>query len=143
VTALVRSRFFTQPVTALVTTLICECLFFFYSTSARMAPTPPTEPTWPRFDLRVEDLTHPGVSIFFQSVEPLTALRDAVVASFKWLYTPETAPTKSVSSFSMGPIISDVYSLLKRGVYSASTSIDARCRTHYGRSSEQGDILLP
>jgi len=61
-----------------------------------MAPTPPREPSWPQFDLRVEDLSHPGVSIFFEAVQPLTALRDAVVASYKWLYTPETVPTKSV-----------------------------------------------
>lgn len=61
-----------------------------------MAPTPPEEPSWPQFDLRVEDLAHPGVPIFFEAVQPLAALREAVVASFKWLYTPETAPTKSV-----------------------------------------------
>lgn len=61
-----------------------------------MAPTPPREPSWPQFDLRIEDLSHPGVSIFLASVQPLAALREAVIASFKWLYTPQTAPTKSV-----------------------------------------------
>lgn len=58
-----------------------------------MAPTPPREPSWPQFDLRIEDLSHPGVSIFLASVQPLAALREAVIASFKWLYTPQTAPT--------------------------------------------------
>ncbi|RDB28466.1 hypothetical protein Hypma_016036 [Hypsizygus marmoreus] len=58
-------------------------------------PTPSPEPTWPipRLDLRIDDLAHPGVAVFLDAVNPLTALRDAVTASFKWLYTQETVPT--------------------------------------------------
>jgi hypothetical protein len=48
----------------------------------------------PRLSLRIEDLAHPGASIFLEAVNPLTALRDAVLASFTWLYTPETVPKK-------------------------------------------------
>jgi len=60
-----------------------------------MAPTPTApEPTWPipHLSLRIEDLAHPGTSIFLEAVNPLTALRDAIMASFTWLYTLETAP---------------------------------------------------
>ncbi|KAJ6623177.1 hypothetical protein B0H10DRAFT_2011549 [Mycena sp. CBHHK59/15] len=59
-------------------------------------PTPSPEPEWPlpKLSIRVEDLTHPGVALFFDAVAPATALRAAVVASFKWLYdTPAHAPT--------------------------------------------------
>lgn len=63
-----------------------------------MSPVPPKDPSWPQFDLRVEDLAHPGVSIFFEAVQPLAALRNAIIASYKWLYTPDTAPTKLVSA---------------------------------------------
>lgn len=62
-----------------------------------MAPTPPpSEPVWPipKLSLRVEDLAHPGVAIFLDSVNPLAAIRDAIIASFAWLYTVETAPRK-------------------------------------------------
>ncbi|KAJ7201357.1 hypothetical protein GGX14DRAFT_465181 [Mycena pura] len=61
-----------------------------------MPPTPPPTPEWPlpKFNLRVDDLAHPGVALFFDSVDAHAALRDAVLASFKWLYaTPEHAPT--------------------------------------------------
>ncbi|KAG2069268.1 plant basic secretory protein [Suillus decipiens] len=51
--------------------------------------------TWiiPSFVLRVEDLSHPGASIFFDCVKPKEALKLAVEASYTWLYTPLTAPT--------------------------------------------------
>ncbi|KAF8956074.1 hypothetical protein BDZ97DRAFT_221473 [Flammula alnicola] len=35
---------------------------------------------------------HPGADVFFEAVHPKVALHEAVLASFKWLYTPETAP---------------------------------------------------
>ncbi|KAF9056004.1 hypothetical protein BJ165DRAFT_466498 [Panaeolus papilionaceus] len=59
-----------------------------------MAPTP-IPPSWPfpRLNLRIEDLSHEGVDIFLNAVNPKVALEEAVVASFTWLYTPETAPT--------------------------------------------------
>ncbi|KAF8079104.1 plant basic secretory protein [Lyophyllum atratum] len=59
-----------------------------------MAPTPILEPEWPvpQLSLRIDDLAHPPASIFLEAVDPLTALREAVIASFTWLYTPETAP---------------------------------------------------
>ncbi|KAF7970876.1 hypothetical protein HWV62_22700 [Athelia sp. TMB] len=65
-------------------------------------PTPPVDSTKPktppplkipRFDLRVEDLAHPGAIRFLELVKPVEALTAAVHASYKWLYTPETAPT--------------------------------------------------
>lgn len=62
-----------------------------------MPPIPVPEPSWPipKFALRIDDLNHPGASIFFDAVKPLAALRDATIASFKWLYTPETVPNQS------------------------------------------------
>ncbi|KAL0068525.1 hypothetical protein AAF712_004239 [Marasmius tenuissimus] len=60
-------------------------------------PSSPNEPIqWPipKFNLKVENPAHPGVSVFFQHVDPLSALKDAVVSSFKWLYhTLDKAPT--------------------------------------------------
>ncbi|KAF5385022.1 hypothetical protein D9615_001110 [Tricholomella constricta] len=65
-----------------------------------MAPTPVPEPEWPvpRLSLRIEDLAHPGASIFLEAVNPLKALRAAVIASFTWLYTPATVPKKLAHS---------------------------------------------
>lgn len=60
---------------------------------------PPEEQEWdlPKLNLRVEDLSHPGASIFFESVHPTATLKIAVVASFQWLYkTKDKAPTKLV-----------------------------------------------
>ncbi|KIY50648.1 plant basic secretory protein, partial [Fistulina hepatica ATCC 64428] len=56
---------------------------------------PEPEPTWPypRFDLRVEDISHPGAILFFRNIDDIeSAMREAVTASFKFLYTPETTP---------------------------------------------------
>ncbi|KAF8167508.1 hypothetical protein B0H34DRAFT_646728 [Crassisporium funariophilum] len=59
------------------------------------APVPPPLP-WPipKFNLRIEDLDHQGVDIFLAAVQPKVALREAVIASHKWLYTQDTAPMK-------------------------------------------------
>ncbi|OJA08603.1 hypothetical protein AZE42_07136 [Rhizopogon vesiculosus] len=58
---------------------------------------PPHEPSpsWviPNLVLRVEDMSHAGTSIFFESVKPKEALKLAVEASYTWLYTSHTAPT--------------------------------------------------
>ncbi|KAI4526620.1 plant basic secretory protein [Schizophyllum commune Loenen D] len=60
-----------------------------------MAPVPPDDKTgWPipRLSIRVDDLAHEGAVIFFDVVDPLAALREAVTASFAWLYTKEKHP---------------------------------------------------
>ncbi|KAJ7044986.1 hypothetical protein C8F04DRAFT_1067273 [Mycena alexandri] len=57
-------------------------------------PVPPTEWPYPKLNLRIEDLAHPGAALFLDNVNPLAALRAAVLASFQWLYAkPESAPT--------------------------------------------------
>ncbi|KAG6843387.1 hypothetical protein H0H87_005147 [Tephrocybe sp. NHM501043] len=56
-----------------------------------MAPTPPEWPT-PKFTLHIDDLTHPGTRVFISAVTPLSALRDACLASFAALYTPHSVP---------------------------------------------------
>ncbi|CAA7268060.1 unnamed protein product [Cyclocybe aegerita] len=62
------------------------------------APPPPPPPAppkaWPvpKLLLRVDDLEHDGADVFFQAVQPKQAMYDAVMASFRWLYTPETVP---------------------------------------------------
>lgn len=50
--------------------------------------------TWlmPNFELRVEDLSHPGTRIFFANVNPEEALREAVVSVCSWLYTLQDVP---------------------------------------------------
>lgn len=68
---------------------------------AEAAPVPPPkkpEPNYkiPKFDLRVEDLAHPGAVVFFALIHPTEALTDAVLASYQWLYTLDTVPTKCV-----------------------------------------------
>jgi len=40
----------------------------------------------------VEDLTHPGAQLFFEHVNPVQAMREAVLSVFSWLYTSETVP---------------------------------------------------
>lgn len=60
-------------------------------------PLPPNKPSpsIPTLTLRIDDVNHPGVAIFLGSVaDSSIALRNAVLASFTWLYTPETIPTK-------------------------------------------------
>jgi len=61
---------------------------------------PPTDPfasfSWlcPKFVLRVEDLSHPGASLFFSEIKKVeAALKHAVKQSFDWLYTVDDAPT--------------------------------------------------
>lgn len=57
-------------------------------------PTPdPNDYKIPKFDLRVEDLAHPGAVIFLALIQPVESLTSAVLASYKWLYTPQNAPT--------------------------------------------------
>ncbi|EGN97607.1 hypothetical protein SERLA73DRAFT_92786 [Serpula lacrymans var. lacrymans S7.3] len=58
-----------------------------------MPPTVTPHYTLPKFNIRVEDLSHPGAVLFFDNVQPALALKDAVLASFTHLYTPKTVPT--------------------------------------------------
>ncbi|KAL6304872.1 plant basic secretory protein [Sparassis latifolia] len=62
-------------------------------------PAPPSsygEPSssWPipTFELRVEDLAHPGARMFLESTQPADALKDAVIAVCSSLYTHESVP---------------------------------------------------
>ena len=59
---------------------------------------PPSDPNaaWPvpTLTIRVADLSHPGAKLFFQTTDPYEALREAVIAVYSWLYTPETVPRK-------------------------------------------------
>jgi hypothetical protein len=63
-----------------------------------MPPTPPPEPAWPipQFNIRIEDLAHPGAAVFLEAVgpNPLPVFQDAALASFKWLYTPASVPRR-------------------------------------------------
>ncbi|PPQ79896.1 hypothetical protein CVT25_002952 [Psilocybe cyanescens] len=61
---------------------------------APLPPPPPAPKPWPipKLHLRIDDLDHEGSDIFLSAVNPKVALRAAVLASFEWLYTPETAP---------------------------------------------------
>ena len=63
-------------------------------------PPPPSgpEPQWPipTFNLRIEDLAHPGAKIFFDNIEANDALRHAVTTVFTWLYTEQTVPRECV-----------------------------------------------
>ncbi|KDR85566.1 hypothetical protein GALMADRAFT_218663 [Galerina marginata CBS 339.88] len=58
------------------------------------APVPPPPRPWPlpKLLLRIDDLDHEGTDIFLGAVNPKVALQEAVLASFKWLYTPTTVP---------------------------------------------------
>ncbi|KAL1748938.1 hypothetical protein HDZ31DRAFT_79293 [Schizophyllum fasciatum] len=61
-----------------------------------MPPFPPGDTIdWPipRLSIRVDDLAHEGAVTFFNVVDPLAALKEAVTASFTWLYSTETHPT--------------------------------------------------
>jgi len=60
-----------------------------------MAPTIPSGGgAWvlPRFNLRVEDLSHAGASLFFKHVDPCLCSKKATETVLAWLYTFETAP---------------------------------------------------
>ncbi|KAI0257237.1 plant basic secretory protein [Lactifluus subvellereus] len=58
-------------------------------------PPPPPRPDWPipTLSLRIPDLSHPGIKLFFDNVDPIQVMRDATVAVFQWLYvTTDKAP---------------------------------------------------
>jgi hypothetical protein len=79
-------------------------------------PPPPHRPDQeyhiPQLNVTVQDLAHPGADVFFQSVSPYQALKDAVIASQKWLYhslDDTISPPKWVFSFHY---LSDIVSIL-------------------------------
>lgn len=53
-------------------------------------------PVWPmpKLSIKVVDLAHEGVGVFFGAVNPRKALEEAVMASFETLYTLSNVPTK-------------------------------------------------
>ena len=63
-----------------------------------MPPPPsiptPDEPDWPlpKFDLRIEDLAHPGVKVFLDNVDPTTVMKEATNTVRTLLYTSENPP---------------------------------------------------
>ncbi|KAG2022717.1 hypothetical protein CC2G_000444 [Coprinopsis cinerea AmutBmut pab1-1] len=60
-----------------------------------MAPIPPNpNPSWPlpKFNLTIHDIDHEGVEVFLNAVRPKDVLRQAVLASYQWLYTEECPP---------------------------------------------------
>jgi hypothetical protein len=64
-----------------------------------MPPPPPTppRPDWPipTISLRIDDLSHPGIKLFLDNVNPITVMRDSIVAVLQWLYvTTDKAPKK-------------------------------------------------
>ncbi|KDQ63167.1 hypothetical protein JAAARDRAFT_120420 [Jaapia argillacea MUCL 33604] len=61
-----------------------------------LPPNKPAPPTWPipKFDLRVEDLEHPGAKLFFKHIDAPSVLRTAVTTVCSWLYTEATVPRK-------------------------------------------------
>jgi len=48
---------------------------------------------YPKFALRIDDLSHPGAAIFLRFGNVIQGLKEAALMSFTWLYTPETVPT--------------------------------------------------
>lgn len=74
---------------------------FLFSTSTLMiipAPAPPAPPPWPlpRLRLQIDDLEHEGASVFLDNVNPKQAMTTAVRASYRWLYSEDNLPPKSV-----------------------------------------------
>ncbi|KAF8260722.1 plant basic secretory protein [Lactarius quietus] len=61
-----------------------------------MAPSPaPPRPDWhiPTLSLRIDDLSHPGVKLFFDNVDPIQIMHDSIVTVLQWLYvTTDKAP---------------------------------------------------
>ena len=71
------------------------------ASTERPLPKPPSLPAT-KLRLRVNDLTHPGALIFFDTTHPLKILADAITIVLQTLYTPfesiETLPaTKTVA----------------------------------------------
>ena len=64
-----------------------------------MPPPPPDpEPQWPipTFNVRIEDIAHPGARIFLDNIRVDEALRHAVTTVCRLLYTEQTVPREYV-----------------------------------------------
>ena len=67
-----------------------------------MPPPPPSpEPQWPipTFNVRIEDLAHPGAKIFLDNIRADEALRHAVTTVCRLLYTEQTVPREYALAF--------------------------------------------
>ncbi|TCD66478.1 hypothetical protein EIP91_001303 [Steccherinum ochraceum] len=64
----------------------------YFPPAPRKPPLNLAEWPIPSFRLRCEELEHPGAKLFFEHVNPVELLREAVLAVFTWLYTEETVP---------------------------------------------------
>ena len=67
----------------------------------RPGPKPPSLPAT-KLRLRINDLTHPGALVFFNTAHPINTLTDAITIVLQTLYTPfestkTVPPTKSVT----------------------------------------------
>jgi hypothetical protein len=84
-------------------------------------------PGWPmpKLSIKVVDLAHEGVSVFFGAVNPKQALEEAVLASFETLYTLSNVPTKYVFE------LSSLYCILILNL-SGQCEGDSSCSSVYG-----------
>jgi hypothetical protein len=61
-----------------------------------MAPPPARPcPEWPipTVSLRIDDLSHPGVKLFLDNVDPTQIMHDSIFTVLQWLYvTTDKAP---------------------------------------------------
>ena len=66
--------------------------------SSMPPPPPDPEPQWPipTFNVRIEDLEHPGAKIFLDNIRVDEALRHAVTTVCRLLYTEQTVPGEYV-----------------------------------------------
>ena len=74
-----------------------------------MPSTPPSpEPQWPipTFNVRIEDLAHPGAKIFLDNIRVDEALRHAVTTVCRLLYTEQTVPREYVLALHIRQILS-------------------------------------
>lgn len=70
-----------------------------------MPPPPAPEPQWPipTFNVRIEDLAHPGAKLFLDNIRVDEALRHAVTTVCRLLYTEQTVPREYVLGPSHSP----------------------------------------
>ncbi|KAH9997757.1 plant basic secretory protein [Russula compacta] len=66
-------------------------------------PPPPPRLDWPipTFSLRIDDLSHPGIKLFFDNVDPIRVMHDAAIAVLQWLYVTTDKAPKHVRSIQL------------------------------------------